>query len=300
MDDIDLSGPRPAPGTLDVRWLHGSPSRRRPTDPPLQVHAYCPFTWLLRQSKDRTFEAPFVALLVGTERALLLDSGATHDASVRAAVDRLLPPGHPLVVAHTHAHGDHRAGDESFAGRPDTVVVGTDPASVREFFGFDDWPAGTVRFELGDRTLELTGIPGHERSSVAVWDPWSGLLFTGDTVYPGRLYVEDMPAFVDSLQRLVAFAEARPVAHVVGCHIEMTGRPGRDHAFATRYQPDEPPLQLTVADLRAARDAAEQVRHRRGIHPFDRFVIYNDPPRRARAKPAVRAVLAALRHRLRR
>jgi hydroxyacylglutathione hydrolase len=298
--DIDLSGPRPAVGTLDIRWIHGSRSRRHPTDPPLQVHAYCPHTWLLRQSKDATFEAPFVAVLVGMDRALLLDSGATHDASVRETVDRLLPRRHPLVVAHTHAHGDHRAGDGSFADRSDTVVVGTDLASVRDFFGFTDWPARTVRFELGDRTLELVGIPGHEQSSVAVWDPWSGLLFTGDTVYPGRLYVEDMPAFTDSLQRLVAFGEARPVAHVLGCHIEMTSRPGSDYPFGCRYQPDEPPPQLTIADVRAVRDAAEQVRLRRGIHAFDSFVIYNDPPRRALARQAVRALLAALRHRLRR
>lgn len=298
MVEIDLSGPRPAAGTLDVQWVHGSRRRRNRTDPALQVHAYCSHTWLLRQSKDHTYEAPFVALLVGADRALLLDSGATHDASVREAVDRLLPPGHPLVVAHTHAHGDHRAGDGSFADRRDTTVVGTDPASVREFFGFTDWPAETVRFELGDRTLELTGLPGHERTSVAVWDPWSGLLFSGDTVYPGRLYVEDMPAFVDSLRRLVAFAEARPVAHVLGCHIEMTSRPGRDYPLGCRYQPDEPPPQLTVADLRAVRDAAEQVRDRRGIHSFDRFVIYHDPPRSALATQLVRARLATLRRRL--
>jgi glyoxylase-like metal-dependent hydrolase (beta-lactamase superfamily II) len=295
--DLDLSGPRPATGTLDVRWIHGSRSRRRPTDPPVQVHAYCPHTWLLRQSKDATFEAPFLAL-VGTDRALLLDSGATRDRSVREAVDRLLPAGHPLVVAHTHAHRDHRTGDESFADRPDTVVVGMDLASVRDFFGFSDWPDATVRFELGDRTLELTGIPGHEQSSVAVWDPWSGLLFSGDTVYPGRLYVEDMPAFADSVRRLVDFAEARPVAHVLGCHIEMTRQPGRDYPFGCRYQPDEPPPQLTVADLRAVRDAAERVRDRRGIHRFDRFVIYHDPPRRALAGQVVRALTAAVRRRL--
>ena len=46
-----------------------------------------------------------------------------------------------LVVAHTHGHGDHVAGDASFADRPDTVVVGHDVDSVRTFFGFADWPA---------------------------------------------------------------------------------------------------------------------------------------------------------------
>ena len=63
-------------------------------------------------------------------------------------------------------------------------------------------------FDLGGRVLEVTGIPGHHEAAIAVYDPWTGFLLTGDTVYPGRLYVRDMPAFMDSLDRLVAFAAA--------------------------------------------------------------------------------------------
>ena len=182
-----------------------------------------------------TFEAPFVVLLLGSERAMLLDSGAVDDRTLRRTVDDLIASWraahpretYPLVVAHTHAHRDHRAGDRQFSDRPDTVVIGTDVASVRQFFGFTDWPAEVVTFELGERTLEITGVPGHHETSVALYDPWSGLLLTGDTVYPGRLYVQDTPAFTDSLRRMVAFAEAREVTHVLGCHVEMTRTPGR-------------------------------------------------------------------------
>ncbi len=70
-------------GDLDVAWIHGSQSRRRRTDPPLQVHAYDEHTYVLRQSKDVTFEAPFVVLLLGSERAMLLDSGAVRVAGSR-------------------------------------------------------------------------------------------------------------------------------------------------------------------------------------------------------------------------
>lgn len=69
--------------------------------------------------------------------------------------------------------------------------------------------------------------------------PVVGFLLTGDTVYPGRLYGFDMPAFVDSMDRLVEFAKARPVTHVMGCHIEMSTRPGRDYPIGANYQPQE-------------------------------------------------------------
>jgi glyoxylase-like metal-dependent hydrolase (beta-lactamase superfamily II) len=61
-------------------------------------------------------------------------------------------------------------------------VVPADVASVRSFFGITDWPTETVEFDLGGRVLEVTGIPGHHEASIAIYDPWSGFLLTGDTV----------------------------------------------------------------------------------------------------------------------
>jgi len=108
-----------------------------------------------------------------------------------------------------------------------------------------------------------------------MFDRWTGFLLTGDTVYPGRLYGRDMAAFVDSMDRLVEFARQRPVRHVMGCHIEMTTTPGRDYPIGTTYQPDEPPLQMTMQQLLAVRDAAHAVNHEPGVHVFDDFVIVN-------------------------
>ena len=42
-------------------------------------------------------------------------------------------------------------------------------------------------------------------ASIAVYDPASGFLLTGDTVLPGRLYAFDFPEFVASLDLLVDF-----------------------------------------------------------------------------------------------
>ena len=159
--------------------------------------------------------------------------------------------------------------------RPDTVVVGRSLQDMQTFFGFTRWPDQVVDYDLGRRPLQLIGIPGHHPASIALHDERSGLLFTGDSVYPGRIYVADFPAFVDSMNRLVEFVTARKVTHVVGCHIEMMEAPRSDYYFGCRYQPEEPPLQMTVAGLRTLRDAAVSVADRPGAHRFDDFVLYN-------------------------
>jgi hydroxyacylglutathione hydrolase len=224
------------PLDFDASWIHGSRSRRRRTDPPLQVHTLAPGTVLMRQSKDLTFEAPFILLLMGESRALLLDTGATPDRLLRETVDELIEAwvtehdtsDYELVVAHTHGHGDHIAGDSSFADRPATTLVGTDEGAVRAFFGITGWPAEVVTFDLGGRLVEVFGIPGHHTASIALYDDRTGLLHTGDTVYPGRIYVEDAAALLDSLDRLATFSQTRDVVAVLGCHVEMTRSPGRD------------------------------------------------------------------------
>jgi hydroxyacylglutathione hydrolase len=288
---------------LGVRWIHGVRNRKRDSEASLQVHQVDPDTFLIRQSKTVTYEAPFLYLLFGTERALLLDTGAVADPAampVRAAVDDLMQSwlernpreGYHLVVAHSHSHGDHVAGDSQFADRPMTTVVATDVDSVKAFFGIQHWPSQVVRFDLGDRCLEVTGIPGHHVASIAIVDPTTGFLLTGDTVYPGRLYVNDMPAFVDSLERLVYLCDTRPVSHVMGCHIEMTTKPGRDYPVGTRYQPDEPPLPMTPRQLRDVAAAAKAVKDKPGAHTFDDVIIFNGRCTRAVLAQVARLLIA--------
>ena len=275
-------------GNLDVRWIHGSPSPWHRSDPPIQVHAYDPHTIIMRQSKDVTFEAPFMYLILGKETALLLDTGATMSSlrfPLRATVDRLIYDwlvAHPrehygLVVAHTHGHRDHTSGDCQFFDRPNTKIVSKDLESVQSFFRIPRWPDGKGLIELGERTLEILPSPGHDPRSIALYDPWTKFLLTADTVYPGRLYAFDFHAFVESLNRLVSFVEERPVSYVMGSHIEMTRTRGKDYPATVRYQPDEPPLQMTVEQLVAVRDAAEAVQNYPGRHAFDDFVVFNGP-----------------------
>jgi hydroxyacylglutathione hydrolase len=306
-DDVDFTTRTPVVGDLDVSWIHGSPSRRRDAGPPLQVHRYDEHTFVLRQSMAVSYEAPFMYLLFGNRRAVLFDTGATSEPErfpLRETVDRLIGdwlarhprPSYELVVGHTHGHGDHVAGDGQLQDRPATTVVGTGVDAVRRFYGFSDWPTGRVSCDLGGRVLELSAIPGHQRASIAVYDPWTGWLLTGDTVYPGRLYVEDMPAFARSLDRLVDVSRRRAVTAVLGCHIEMSRTPGRDYPIGCTYQPDEHPLALGVDRLQAVRDAAWSVADRPGPHRFDDFVIFNGPCTVEVLRQLARAGMGRLRH----
>jgi hydroxyacylglutathione hydrolase len=306
-ETIDFMTGAPAAGSLDVTWIHGARRAKRSQDPRIQVHHYDEHTVILRQSKSVHYEAPFLFLLFGNDRALLLDTGATAQPEkfpLREAVDGLISAwlsrhpreGYQLVVAHTHGHGDHVAGDAQFAGRPATTIVARDPGAVREFFGFTaDWPDQVVEFGLGGRVLEVIASPGHHPAAVTVHDPWTGILFTGDTVLPARLYAPDFPAFTSTLDRLVDFTATRAVTHVLGCHVEMSSRPGRDYPLGATYQPDERAPQMTVAQLAAVRDAARLVAGRKGVHVFDDFIIYNDPGQGA----MIRMVARGLGHRLR-
>lgn len=282
---------------LDVRWNHGVPRGSQATEPLIQVHRHDERTFILRQSKAVNYEAPFLYLLVGRERAFLLDTGATEDPALfplRATIDGLIQD-LPLVVAHSHGHHDHVAADAQFADRPHTTVVGRDLDQVKAHFGFTDaWPAERVSFDLGGRTLEILGSPGHHKAAITVFDPHTGFLLTGDTVLPGRLFAFDYPQFLATLDRLVAFAETRPVSHVLGCHVEMRSAPRRDYPLGASYQPDERALPMTVGQLRAARDAAQAVKDRPGMHRFADFVIVNEPRKRDIVRLTTRARLHKL------
>ncbi len=79
-------------------------------------------------------------------------------------------------------------------------------------------------------------------------------------------------------------------------HIEMSRTPGRDYPIGALYQPDEPPLEMSLDQLRAVRDAAAALGDRSGVHAFDDFVIFNRPGKAS----LLRHVGRSVGHRLRR
>ena len=60
------------PGSMDVHWSEGAANCSNTEQPPLQVHQYNAQTFILRQNLCTTFEAPFMYLLLGSTKALLI------------------------------------------------------------------------------------------------------------------------------------------------------------------------------------------------------------------------------------
>src|SRR5262249_48146491 len=134
------------PGTMDVHWNEGSKDCSKDPQAPIQVHRYNAETFILRENLCATYEAPFIYLLIGKNKALLIDTGAVAEAKTmplaETVMSLLATAGSkvPLMVVHTHGHLDHRSGDEQFRALPDVEVVATDLDSVKSHFQLTDWP----------------------------------------------------------------------------------------------------------------------------------------------------------------
>ena len=247
-------------------------------------------TFVIRQSVRTNFEAPFLYLLFGTSRVLLIDSGA-GGLKIRPTIDRLIaewPTSHGnrplhLVVAHSHGHGDHHAGDDEFRDRPDTEVVGLAPEAVAAFFHLVDWPNHTARYDLGGRVLDIIPTPGHQPAHIMVYDERTRLLFSGDTLYPGRIYVpvDQFAVFRASTDRLAAFAKDHPIRAVLGAHIEMTSTPGQDYPMKAPAHPSEHGLALAPADIGELQRAAAAAQSPPVIDRHADFIVYPVPRRPA-------------------
>src|SRR5215831_8087076 len=252
-------------GALPESWAE-SPEGCATRQADFRVHEYNADFYILRQSGCTNYEKPFLYLIFGDGQALLVDTGAKGarvTEAIAAALKRWADAhGKPvprLVAAHSHGHGDHVAGDSALGAMPGVAVVGTSPDAVQQFFGLKAWPDSTATFDLGGRVLDIVPIPGHERASIAIYDRRTGILLTGDTMYPGRLYVADPAAFAKSARRLVDFTRDLRVAHVLGAHIEESKTPFLDYPIGTKFQPEEHRLELSRGHLLELNDALVQM-----------------------------------------
>jgi hydroxyacylglutathione hydrolase len=259
--------PSVEPGVLPKAWAVSGPDCGEARA--WQVHEYNPNFYILRQSGCIHYEKPFLYLIFGRDTALLEDTGAGQIDSASVVKDLLATWAKrngktgpvPLIVVHSHAHGDHTAGDPGFTDQPNVRFVAATVPELQKAFGIKTWPTDIVQIDLGGRIVDLIPIPGHDAASIALYDRQTAILLTGDSFYPGRLYVgeAEFPAFVASTQRMVDFTNDKPVAHILGTHIEQTRTPFVDYPRGTVHQPDEHVLELTRGTLLELNDALTQL-----------------------------------------
>lgn len=265
-------------------WIHGSQNCEENQDPAIDVLETGPGTYVLRQNKCINVEAPFIYVFFGEHTVFVQDTGATKSATefpIYATVKGLIEENFSanesdsptILITHSHGHSDHTAGDGQFDGQKNVVLVGDALEAVAEHFEFPEWPMGETVIDLGGRELTVFPIPGHQEASVAVYDSQTQWLLTGDTFYPGRLYVRKWNEYKTSIQKLVDFTSTHPVSALMGTHIEISNTPGDIFDFGLDYQPNEAGLPLTTDDLNTLNIALIEIGDKPQERTLDKFMI---------------------------
>jgi len=244
----------------EKQWIHGAEDCDTSEEPGLEVFQYDESSYILRQSKCLSYEAPFIYVLVGDEKTLVIDTGAKADAKAFPLYKTVLSlhqkharesqvDKREILVMHSHSHSDHYSGDEQFIGQPNVTVIATNSAGIDEFLSFDKGLNHQVTLELGGRSLTIIQTPGHQDEAISVYDAQTKWLLTGDTFYPGYVYVKDWDAYKNSIARLVLFSNSHTISAILGAHIERKSSAGEYYDVGTIYQPQESSLVLMPNDL---------------------------------------------------
>ena len=157
--NTDVATENLLPLLTQKQWIHGSKDCSTNKDPAVEVFQYSDSSYILRQSKCLTYEAPFIYVLVGDEKILVIDTGATDDveelsvyktvqALQKKHIDKEQGVEREILVIHTHSHSDHYGGDDQFIDQEKVTVVPVSAEGINDFFAFEDWPLirGGIQF----------------------------------------------------------------------------------------------------------------------------------------------------------
>jgi glyoxylase-like metal-dependent hydrolase (beta-lactamase superfamily II) len=214
------------------------------SDPWFEVYKVAPGVFAIYEPHQA--EEVISYLIVGHKQAVLFDTGMGI-GNIRRVTTQLTS--RPVVVVNSHTHNDHVGGNWQFpfVYGMDTEFTRTNARGSREDAqaeitpdqicgnlprGFDaktyatkPWKISRAvpdgfKINLGGRTLEVISTPGHTPDAISLLDRENGLLFTGDTYYPGPIWLfrpeTDLDAYVASVKRLAALAPQLKL--VLGAH----------------------------------------------------------------------------------
>lgn len=261
------------------KWIHGSLDCQTNEDASVDVYRHDQTSFILRQNKCLTFEAPFIYVLIGERKILVFDTGAISGTDgfslyqeIKTAVGEENVAHKDMLVVHSHGHSDHYRGDDQFIGQSDVTLVRPSAKEMKNYFGFNEWPRGQSTIDLGGRKLTVIPTPGHQEEAITIYDHQNKWLLTGDTLYPGYIYIKNWDEYKNSIDRLDKFSKSQEISAILGAHIEMTVNPGRFYPIGTTYQPNEAQLDLAVPHLTKLNAALQRSTKDQKIG-FDEFII---------------------------
>ncbi|MHB8065381.1 MAG: MBL fold metallo-hydrolase [Ruminiclostridium sp.] len=169
---------------------------------PYEVHQVDSSCWRIEENGVRAF------LITGTEKALLVDSGF-GTGNIKELVDNMTSL--PLMLVNTHTDRDHVGCNSLFEkahmhpSEYDKYHRGTSARNMVEPLWEGD------RIDLGGRDFEVILIPGHTPGSIALLDAENRILFSGDSVQAGTVYMfgpgRNIQAYIISMTKLAAISD---------------------------------------------------------------------------------------------
>lgn len=168
------------------------------------------------------FEDGFVRffLLEGDDKAVLIDSGVNCPNAVEIAktlTDK------PIMLLNTHGDGDHTSGTAGFAEIHMHVMdyINCDVHKRYPGTSLVEINDGDI-INLGNRPLKIIHIPGHTQGSIAILDINSRILYAGDSVQKGHIYMFGSKRcpdrYEESLDKLIAMKDEYD--HIYASHDE--------------------------------------------------------------------------------
>lgn len=202
-------------------------------------------------------ENVWIELFIGTDRALLFDTGNGF-GDIHAAVRKLTDK--PLIIVNSHGHGDHTGGNAQFA--EECLLLPEDfklcqkhcskamrrEAMQRAEHSFDfrtgrisdilpedfDESAylsqGTGKiaplskdqvFDLGNFVLRVVWMPGHTKGCIGLLDEKRKVLYAGDSLSSFIWLFLDEAAPLSDYRAMLARSEKLPFDHFYSAHDEM-------------------------------------------------------------------------------
>ncbi|MEO9967889.1 MAG: MBL fold metallo-hydrolase [Reichenbachiella sp.] len=185
-------------------------------------------TWIFEE--EASSQANVSYLIAGTERAVMFDSGTGENrgqdgSKIRYKIEEITDLEVTLLLSHFHFDHNQNVAEFDQVAFPelDFLVNAVDEQNIYHFKEKDlflgaipnqvevtEWLPLETDIDLGDRTIQLINLPGHTDESVVVLDAENRLVFLGDFLYNGAIFIfdeSDIEVYIESFDKLISMID---------------------------------------------------------------------------------------------